>query len=110
MMTPPTFIPQRLASNLESLLNEALRVHRPDLIAFQRMGLDLIPGPGQLSARAGRERGSTPISTSGIATRAGSTSPPRSSQAGDERRSGDATRLDLKRAPFIAIIRPAWPW
>ena len=40
MMTPPTFIHNRLASNLESLLNE---VHRPDLVAFQRMGLNLFP-------------------------------------------------------------------
>lgn len=43
MITPPTFIHNCLASNLESLLNDALRLHRRDLIAFRRMGLDLFP-------------------------------------------------------------------
>jgi Uma2 family endonuclease len=41
MMTPPTKAHQRIASNLERLLNDALEQHRPDLAVYQRVGLDL---------------------------------------------------------------------
>ena len=43
MMTPPTPAHQRIASNLEVLLNEALDRHVPTLIAYQRLGVDLGP-------------------------------------------------------------------
>jgi Uma2 family endonuclease len=41
MMAPPTRDHQRIASNLERLLNDALEKHRPALSAYQRVGLDL---------------------------------------------------------------------
>jgi Uma2 family endonuclease len=41
MMAPPTRDHQRIASNLERLLNDALERHRPALSAYQRVGLDL---------------------------------------------------------------------
>lgn len=43
MMAPATHDHQRIASNLERLLNDALDVHRPDLTAYQRVGLNLAP-------------------------------------------------------------------
>ena len=43
MMTPPTPAHQRIASNLESLLNDALESHAPDLVAYQGLGVDLAP-------------------------------------------------------------------
>jgi Uma2 family endonuclease len=43
MMAPPTHDHQRITSNLESLLNEALEAHRPELSAYQRVGLNLAP-------------------------------------------------------------------
>jgi Uma2 family endonuclease len=43
MMTPPTPAHQRIASNLEQLLNEALDRHAPSLIAYQGLGVDLGP-------------------------------------------------------------------
>jgi Uma2 family endonuclease len=43
MMAPATHDHQRIASNLERLLNDALEVHRPDLTAYQRVGLNLAP-------------------------------------------------------------------
>jgi Uma2 family endonuclease len=43
MMTPPTLDHQRIASNLERLLNDALEHHRPTLAAYQRVGVDLGP-------------------------------------------------------------------
>ena len=43
MMTPPTPAHQRIASNLEALLNEALERHVPTLVAYQRLGVDLAP-------------------------------------------------------------------
>jgi Uma2 family endonuclease len=43
MMTPPTPAHQRIASNLESLLNDALEIHAPDLVAYQGLGVDLAP-------------------------------------------------------------------
>jgi Uma2 family endonuclease len=43
MMAPPTHDHQRLASNLERLLNDALEVHRPEFSAYQRVGLNLAP-------------------------------------------------------------------
>jgi Uma2 family endonuclease len=42
MMTPPTKAHQRIASNLERLLNDAL-AHAPDRAAYQRVGLNLGP-------------------------------------------------------------------
>jgi Uma2 family endonuclease len=41
MMAPPTFVHQRIASNLERLLNDALEVHKPTWAAYQRGGLNL---------------------------------------------------------------------
>ena len=43
MMAPPTHDHQRLASNLERLLNDALEAHRPEFTAYQRVGLNLAP-------------------------------------------------------------------
>jgi Uma2 family endonuclease len=43
MMAPPTHDHQRITSNLESLLNRALEAHRPELSAYQRVGLNLAP-------------------------------------------------------------------
>jgi Uma2 family endonuclease len=43
MMAPATRDHQRIASNLERLLNDALERHRPDLTAYQRVGLNLAP-------------------------------------------------------------------
>jgi Uma2 family endonuclease len=44
MMTPPTIAHNRIASNLERLLNAALAHHAPSLLATQRPGLDLGEG------------------------------------------------------------------
>jgi Uma2 family endonuclease len=41
MMAPATRDHQRIASNLEQLLNQALKAHRSTLRAFQRVGLNL---------------------------------------------------------------------
>jgi Uma2 family endonuclease len=43
MMAPATHDHQRIASNLEWLLNNALRTHRPEFSAYQRVGLNLAP-------------------------------------------------------------------
>jgi Uma2 family endonuclease len=43
MMAPATLIHQRIASNLERLLNDALEVRNPGLAAYQRVGVDLRP-------------------------------------------------------------------
>ena len=43
MMAPPTHDHQRIASNLERLLNDALEDHRRELTAYQRVGLNLAP-------------------------------------------------------------------
>lgn len=43
MMTPPTPAHQRIASNLESLLNDALEIHAPTLVSYQGLGVDLAP-------------------------------------------------------------------
>jgi len=43
MMAPPTKAHQRIASNLESLLNDALESHAPKLVAYQRVGINLGP-------------------------------------------------------------------
>ena len=43
MMAPPTHDHQRLASNLERLLNDALETHRPEFAAYQRVGLNVAP-------------------------------------------------------------------
>ncbi len=43
MMASPTRAHQRIASNLESLLNDALDQHNPALIAYQRLGMNLRP-------------------------------------------------------------------
>jgi Uma2 family endonuclease len=43
LMTPPTLAHQRIASNLERLLNDALEAHDPRRLAFQRAGLELRP-------------------------------------------------------------------
>jgi Uma2 family endonuclease len=43
MMAPATKAHQRIASNLERLLNDALEAHRPELSAYQRVGLNLAP-------------------------------------------------------------------
>ncbi|MEA2907429.1 MAG: hypothetical protein QOI12_4816 [Alphaproteobacteria bacterium] len=43
MMAPPTFAHQRIASNLERLLLEAVAIHAPTLSAYQRIGINLAP-------------------------------------------------------------------
>ncbi|HEX8662402.1 MAG TPA: Uma2 family endonuclease [Beijerinckiaceae bacterium] len=43
LMTPPTIAHQRIGSNLEQLLNDALEKHDPSRLAFQRLGIDLTP-------------------------------------------------------------------
>lgn len=40
-MAPPTFVHQRIASNLERLLNDALEAHDPGRAAYQRGGVNL---------------------------------------------------------------------
>jgi Uma2 family endonuclease len=44
MMTPPTIAHNRIASNLERLLNRALDLHDPSHIAVQRPGIELGSG------------------------------------------------------------------
>lgn len=41
MMAPPTIAHQRIASNIERLLNNALEHARPTMAAYQRVGLNL---------------------------------------------------------------------
>jgi len=41
MTAPATHDHQRIASNLERLLNDALEAHRPEFSAYQRVGLNL---------------------------------------------------------------------
>jgi Uma2 family endonuclease len=43
MMAPATKAHQRIASNLEGLLNNALAAAKPNLTAYQRVGLNLAP-------------------------------------------------------------------
>lgn len=43
MMAPPTKAHQRIATNLENLLNDALENHAPNLVAYQRTGINLGP-------------------------------------------------------------------
>ena len=43
MMTPPSFVHQRIVGNLEELLRARLNAHRPDLFAYGNVGLR-IPG------------------------------------------------------------------
>ena len=43
MMAPATRDHQRIGSNLERLLIDALEPHRPSLVAYQRVGLNLAP-------------------------------------------------------------------
>lgn len=43
MMAPPTFVHQRIASNLEARLNEALEAHDPSRAAYQGGGINLQP-------------------------------------------------------------------
>jgi Uma2 family endonuclease len=42
MMTPPNRRHQRIASNLESLLNDALKRHRPMFAAYQAIGVNIL--------------------------------------------------------------------
>ena len=42
-MTPPFLVHQRIASNLQRLLNSALQLHVPDMRAEQRVGIELLP-------------------------------------------------------------------
>ncbi|MET7247196.1 Uma2 family endonuclease [Methylobacterium sp. EM32] len=49
MMTPPLIDHNRIASNLERLLNDALERHDPDREAVQRPGLELGLDPAALS-------------------------------------------------------------
>jgi Uma2 family endonuclease len=44
MMTPPTIVHNRIASNLERLLNAALEQHDSSRIATQRLGIELGSG------------------------------------------------------------------
>jgi len=43
MMAPPTKDHQRIGSNLERLLNDALEATHPSMAAYQRVGLNLAP-------------------------------------------------------------------
>ncbi len=43
MMSPPTRAHQRIASNLERMLLDALEKHHPALTAFQRLGVNIAP-------------------------------------------------------------------
>jgi len=43
MMTPPTVAHQRIATNLQLLLDQALERHAPALTALQRLGVNLAP-------------------------------------------------------------------
>lgn len=43
MMASPTKAHQRIASNLEQLLNNALDRHNPSLVGYQRLGMNLRP-------------------------------------------------------------------
>jgi Uma2 family endonuclease len=43
MMAPPTLAHQRIATNLQRVLNEALERHDPTRTAFQRAGLNVAP-------------------------------------------------------------------
>jgi Uma2 family endonuclease len=43
MMAPATKAHQRIASNLETLLNDAFEGHQPAFTAYQRVGLNLAP-------------------------------------------------------------------
>ena len=43
LMTPPFVVHQRIARNLEHLLNDALEIHAPHLAAEQRIGIELLP-------------------------------------------------------------------
>jgi Uma2 family endonuclease len=42
MMAPPNRRHQRIASNLEDLLNDALRRHNPTLVAYQAIGVNIV--------------------------------------------------------------------
>jgi Uma2 family endonuclease len=42
MMTPPNRRHQRIASNLEKLLNAALKLHNPVLAAYQDIGVNIV--------------------------------------------------------------------
>src|SRR5712691_10756286 len=42
MMTPPNRRHQRIASNLESLLNAALKRHNPALVAYHDIGVNIV--------------------------------------------------------------------
>ncbi len=42
MMTPPNRRHQRIASNLEDVLNAALKTHDPALAAYQNIGLNIV--------------------------------------------------------------------
>src|SRR5712675_1328151 len=42
MMTPPNRRHQRIASNLENLLNAALKRHNPELAAYQDIGVNIV--------------------------------------------------------------------
>ncbi len=44
MMTPPTIAHNRIAGNLEKLLNDALSRHLPNWLATQRPGIELSSG------------------------------------------------------------------
>src|SRR5215469_11289107 len=43
MMAPPTKAHQRIASNLERLLNDALEAPRSTLVAYREIGVNLAP-------------------------------------------------------------------
>jgi Uma2 family endonuclease len=43
MMAPATRAHQRIGSNLETLLNDALQNHSPTLVAYQRLGVNIGP-------------------------------------------------------------------
>jgi hypothetical protein len=107
LMTPPTLAHQRIALNLQHLLNDALEQHDPSLVALERPGLNLQPEvtnyqpePDVAVVDADSRRAS--------AMRAGSILLPRSCLRATIARSGRTTRSGRKRsAAPIANIRAA---
>jgi hypothetical protein len=62
LMTPPTLAHQRIALNLQHLLNDALEQHDPSLVALERPGLNIQPevtnySPSRMSRWSMRIRG-----------------------------------------------------
>jgi hypothetical protein len=103
MMAPPTRDHQRIASNLERLLNDALELPRPTLSAYQRVGLDLgavaenydpEPDVAVIDANPGETR----------AIRTGSISPPKWSRT----RTGERSMASARSTSAIRAATTFW--